>query len=143
MAVSWGVGHRRGSDPALPWLWHRLAAGKKKWDLPYSTGNSTQCSVIIYVGKNLKKNGCVYLYSRNYHNIVNQWCFNKTLKKSDKKKKNEGRQKKTQTCVISLMHMPFGSGTLMMVWTFRLYVFLKSTMDYFFPLWKMSCFYCG
>ena len=25
-AVSCGVGHRRGSDPALLWLWRRLAA---------------------------------------------------------------------------------------------------------------------
>ena len=40
-----------------------------------------------YVRKNLKKNECVYmyngiilLYSRNYHNIVNQLHFHKTLK---------------------------------------------------------------
>ena len=26
VAVSCGVGHRRGSDPALLWLWRRLAA---------------------------------------------------------------------------------------------------------------------
>ena len=26
VAVSCGVGHRRSSDLALPWLWHRLAA---------------------------------------------------------------------------------------------------------------------
>ena len=26
VAVSCGVGHRLGSDPALLWLWHRLAA---------------------------------------------------------------------------------------------------------------------
>ena len=48
--------------------------------------------------KNLKKNGYVYmynyitlLYSRNYHNIVNQLYFNRTLKKwkiSVKKKKD-------------------------------------------------------
>ena len=48
-------------------------------DLLYSTDNSTQCSVLIYVGKNLKGTGCVdrcdsitWLYSRNYHHIVNQ-----------------------------------------------------------------------
>ena len=39
-------------------------------------------------GKNLKKNGCMYVYNwitlfyiRNYHNIVNQLYFNKNLKK--------------------------------------------------------------
>ena len=26
IAVSCGVGHRRGSDPELLWLWHRLTA---------------------------------------------------------------------------------------------------------------------
>ena len=26
VAVSYGVGHRRGSDPALLWLWCRLVA---------------------------------------------------------------------------------------------------------------------
>ena len=26
VAMSRGVGHSRGSDPALPWLWRRLAA---------------------------------------------------------------------------------------------------------------------
>ena len=38
-------------------------------------------------GKNLKENGCVsmdngttLLYSRNYHNILNQLYFHKTLK---------------------------------------------------------------
>ena len=43
--------------------------------------------------KNLKKNGYVYMYnwiillnSRNFHNIVNQLYFNKTLKKWKKKK---------------------------------------------------------
>ena len=34
-------------------------------DLLYSTGYSTQYSVITYVGKNLEKNGYVYMYNRN------------------------------------------------------------------------------
>lgn len=41
--------------------------------------------------KNLEKNGYVYmcnwltlLYKRNYHNIVNQWYFNKNLKNNTK-----------------------------------------------------------
>ena len=54
-------------------------------DLLYSTGNSTQYSVMICMGENVKENGCVYmcnritlLYSRNYHNLVHQLDFNKT-----------------------------------------------------------------
>ena len=57
-----------------------------KWDLLFSTENSTQYSVIIYVGKkNLRENGYVYmydwdtsLYSRNHHNFVNYLYFNET-----------------------------------------------------------------
>ena len=47
-------------------------------DLLYNTGNSTQYSVITYMGKNLKKNG-LYIYIQLNHfsvhlkyNIVNQ-----------------------------------------------------------------------
>lgn len=29
----------------------------------YSTGNSTQYSVMTYAGKNLKKSGCMYMYN--------------------------------------------------------------------------------
>ena len=40
--MSCGVGHRRGSDPALLWLWCRLAAvaqiGPLAWEPPYATG---------------------------------------------------------------------------------------------------------
>ena len=32
-------------------------------DLLYSTENSTQYSVIICVGKNLKENECMYMYN--------------------------------------------------------------------------------
>ena len=60
----------------------------------YSTENSTQYSVIIYVGKELQRKWtyvcvcvcvCVcitesLLYSRNFHRIVNQLYFNKTKK---------------------------------------------------------------
>ena len=42
VAMSCGVGHGRGSDLALLWLWHRLAAivpiGRLAWELPYTTG---------------------------------------------------------------------------------------------------------
>ena len=37
-----GVGHRHGSDPTLPWLWHRLAAvaptGPLAWEPLYDAG---------------------------------------------------------------------------------------------------------
>ena len=42
MAASCGVGHRCGSDPVLPWLWHRAAAAASiqplAWELPYAAG---------------------------------------------------------------------------------------------------------
>ena len=40
--MSCGVGHRRGLDPALLWLWHRLAAlaliRPLVWEPPYAVG---------------------------------------------------------------------------------------------------------
>ena len=40
VAVSCGVGPRRGSDPALQWLWRRQAAvvpiGPLAWEPPYA-----------------------------------------------------------------------------------------------------------
>ena len=40
--MSCGVGRRRGSDPALLWLWRRLVAtapiGPLAWESPYATG---------------------------------------------------------------------------------------------------------
>ena len=45
-------------------------------DLLYSTGNSILYSVITYIGKDLKKNGYMYMY--NNHSAVNlkptQYC---------------------------------------------------------------------
>ena len=42
------------------WYMELLASG----DLLYSTENSTQYSVLIYMGeKNLKENGCVYMHN--------------------------------------------------------------------------------
>ena len=44
--MSCGVGHRRGLDPALLRLWHRLAAVAPiraiAWELPYATGAATK-----------------------------------------------------------------------------------------------------
>ena len=40
--MSCGVGYRRGLDPKLLWLWHRLAAtapnGPLAWEPPYAVG---------------------------------------------------------------------------------------------------------
>ena len=40
--MSCGVGHRHGLDPALLWLWRKLAAvaliQPLAWELPYATG---------------------------------------------------------------------------------------------------------
>ena len=40
--VNCGVGHRRGLDPALLWLWHRPAATAPiralAWEPPYAVG---------------------------------------------------------------------------------------------------------
>ena len=40
--MSCGVGHRRGLDPTLLWLWYRPAAPAPvqplAWELPYATG---------------------------------------------------------------------------------------------------------
>ena len=59
----------------------------------YSTGNSIQYSVMIYMGKESEREWYVYmynwiilLYTRNYHNVVNQLCLNKTLQNGKKAK---------------------------------------------------------
>ena len=40
--MSYGVGHRCGSDPMLLWLWHRPVAAAPirplAWELPYAMG---------------------------------------------------------------------------------------------------------
>ena len=42
VAVSCGIGCRRGSDPALLWLWRRLVAAAPirplAWESPYAAG---------------------------------------------------------------------------------------------------------
>ena len=53
--MSCGVGHRRGSDPALLWLWCGPAAvalfGPLAWELPYVAG------VALKAKKKKKKKG--------------------------------------------------------------------------------------
>ena len=44
--MSCGVGHRRGSDPTLLWLWCRPAAtapiGPLAWEPPYAAGEALE-----------------------------------------------------------------------------------------------------
>ena len=54
----------------------RYADQSANGELLYSTGNSTQCSVIIYVGKESERDECVNMYEsitlsygRNYHRL--------------------------------------------------------------------------
>ena len=55
VAVGYGVGHRRGLDPALLWLWHKLAAVAQiqplAWKPPYAT------STALKIKRKKKKEG--------------------------------------------------------------------------------------
>ena len=42
--------------------------------------------------KILKENGCVYMYSRNYYNIINQLYFKKTFKNQNKIKQQQQKK---------------------------------------------------
>ena len=46
LPLSCGVGRRRGSDPALLWLWHRLEATAQirplAWEPPYAAGTAQE-----------------------------------------------------------------------------------------------------
>ena len=59
--MSCGVGHRRGSDPALQWLWCRPVATAPirplAWETPYATG------VVQEMAKRQKKKKKVDLLS--------------------------------------------------------------------------------
>jgi len=60
VAVSCGVGHRRGLDLALLWLWRRLAAialiRPLAWDRPYAAGSSPRKSKKTKKRKERNKN---------------------------------------------------------------------------------------
>ena len=43
VAVSCGVGRRRGSYPALLWLWHRLVAAAPIWPLAWKPPHAAGC----------------------------------------------------------------------------------------------------
>ena len=45
LTVSCGVGHRRGLDPALLWLWHRLAAAAPIQPLAWEPPNATDVAL--------------------------------------------------------------------------------------------------
>ena len=86
--VDWGFGTGICALRCVEWL----ANG----DLLYSIKNSTQYSVIIYVGKESTRgfctHGCVYMCNwitllcrRNYNSIVNELYSNKTLKNGKKR----------------------------------------------------------
>ena len=51
MAVSFGVGHRLGSDPVLPWLWRRPAAAALNrslaWERLYAVGSALKASLSL------------------------------------------------------------------------------------------------
>ena len=57
--MSRGVGFRHGSDPALLWLWHRLAAiapiRPLAWETPYATVVAQEIAKNKQTKKRLKK----------------------------------------------------------------------------------------
>ena len=59
IAMSSGVGQRYGSDPALLWLWCRLAATAPiqplAWELPYAKGAALKRLIIIKKKKKKQK----------------------------------------------------------------------------------------
>ena len=85
--MDWGF----GIGICILWYMEWLANG----DLVCRTENTTQYSVIIYIGKESERESCMYmyngitlLYSRNYHNLVNQLWFNKTFKNEENRISN-------------------------------------------------------
>ena len=62
----------------------RYVEWSARGDLLYNIGNSTQYSMIIYVEKEYEWEWLYVQYGRNYHNIINQPYFNKTLKNEKK-----------------------------------------------------------
>ena len=56
VAVSYGIGHRRSSDPVLLWLWYKLAAAPPirllGWKLPNAPSLALKSKIIIIIIKN-------------------------------------------------------------------------------------------
>ena len=55
VAVSYGVGLRRGLDPAFLWLWHRPAAtaliGPLAWEPPYAASAALKRQKVKKINK--------------------------------------------------------------------------------------------
>ena len=58
VAVTCGVGRRRGLDPALLWRWHRLAATAPirplAWEPPYAVGAAQEIATTTTKKKETK-----------------------------------------------------------------------------------------
>ena len=71
--MSCGIGHRHGSDPALLWLWCRLAAtpqtGPQAWEPPYATGTALEKTK-----KKKKKKKSKYWYTIDFRYIYTCLC---------------------------------------------------------------------
>ena len=63
--MSWGVGRRRSSDPALLWLWRRLVATAPirplAWEPPYAEGAAQE------IAKRQKKKLSKCVTRRSHH----------------------------------------------------------------------------
>ena len=63
--MSCGVGCRRGSDPELLWLWHRLAATAPirplAWEPPYAAGAAQEIAKRQKIKKKIEKTYIVLL----------------------------------------------------------------------------------
>ena len=68
--MSYGVGRRRGLDPALLWLWHRPVAtapiGPLNWEPPYAVGVAQE------KGKKAKQ---INKFILNYFKIIFTSCW--------------------------------------------------------------------
>ena len=77
--MSYGVGHRHGSDPTLLWLWHRLLATALiqplAWEPPYAMGAAQEIATTTKDKKDKKIN-----------------------KKKKKKKKKRKKKKRKNYC---------------------------------------------
>ena len=61
LAMSCGVGHRRGLDPVLLWLWCRLAAATSirtlAWELPHASGAAPKATTTTTTNNKKPKPG--------------------------------------------------------------------------------------
>ena len=108
-----GYGSRHAHPRVSPLGMSRSAESLVNRDLLYSTENSTQCSVITYMGKKRRRRRmdvcmCItesrcHMY-RSYHKVIKQRHFNKTFK-SEKKKRNEQSSQSPNTRAINTYYL--------------------------------------